>query len=331
MLFVSSPVSSRTRSLGLLLLGLCVGAGLASASSMAHAQTYSKLVVFGDSLSDTGNVFRVSGGTVPASPPYYQGRFSNGPIWTDDLAALPGVVGSPTENLAFGGSRTDTTNNDSRLPGMQTEVTAYLAAHPVVDPNALYILWGGGDDYLSARQPDPRVPVGNLTSEITQLALQGAHNFLIPNQSDLGEIPATSGTPFSGLLDQATALHNALLAQSLQNLGLAFPTDTFTLLDVNTLYRQIYSDPSAYGFNDVTHAYLDVAAVNPGAAGDPNSYVFWDELHPTAHSHQLIADLAYSVSVPEPSGVALLVGMAVSGAGFFARRKRRKTQTRQTA
>ena len=323
--------SSFLHPMGLVLFGLSACAALEIAPASVHAQTYSKLVVFGDSLSDTGNVFRLSGGTVPASPPYYQGRFSNGPIWIDDLAAIPGVVGSPTEDLAFGGSRTDTTNNDSRLPGMQTEVTAYLAAHPVVDPNALYILWGGGDDYLSAHQPNPAVPVGNLTSEITQLALQGARNFLIPNQSDLGEIPATIGTPFSGLLNQASTIHNALLAQSLLALGQTFPTDTFRLLDVNTLYKQISADPSAFGFADDTHAYLDVAATFPGAAGDPNSYVFWDELHPTAHSHQLIANLAYSVSVPEPSGVALLVGMAVSGAGFLARRKRRKPHTRQMA
>ena len=107
---------------------------------------YSKLVVFGDSISDNGNVFRASGGTFPGFP-YYQGRFSNGPIWIDDLAAIPGVVGQPTEDLAYGGARTDT-NIDPRLPGMQAEVGGYLALHPVVDPNALYIVWGGGNDYL---------------------------------------------------------------------------------------------------------------------------------------------------------------------------------------
>ena len=47
---------------------------------------YSALYAFGDSLSDVGNVFAASRGTEPARP-YFQGRFSNGPIWLDYLAA----------------------------------------------------------------------------------------------------------------------------------------------------------------------------------------------------------------------------------------------------
>jgi phospholipase/lecithinase/hemolysin len=49
--------------------------------SSLHAELFSEIVVFGDSESDAGNVFELSGDTYPASPPYWQGRFSNGPVW----------------------------------------------------------------------------------------------------------------------------------------------------------------------------------------------------------------------------------------------------------
>jgi thermolabile hemolysin len=63
------------------------------ACSAAHAATYPAMYSFGDSLSDVGNAYIASGliGTpVPISPPYAKGRFSNGPIWLDDLSAKLG-------------------------------------------------------------------------------------------------------------------------------------------------------------------------------------------------------------------------------------------------
>ena len=308
---------SLSRFRGFARTGLAACAFAVGASGAANAQVYSKLVVFGDSISDNGNVFRASGGTVPASP-YYMGRFSNGPIWVDDLAAIPGVVGQPTEDLAYGGARTDT-NIDSRLPGMQAEVGGYLFAHPVVDPNALYVLWGGGNDYLNG-QTDPRVPVSNLTQEIGALALHGARTFLVANQPNLGELPNEIGTPDEAMLNQLTATHNALLAQSLQNLRLTLPSDTFDLLDINSLYSQITSHPAQYGYMDVTHSYLGTNPPNPFSSS-ANTYLFWDNLHPTAPGHQLIANLAFSVVVPEPSALALLSTFALAGAAFLRRRR----------
>ncbi len=69
---------------------------LASAA-LAAPPNYSAMYVFGDSLSDTGNVFAATTAQkmVPAIPPsakpyatYWQGRFSNGPVAVEYLWQL---------------------------------------------------------------------------------------------------------------------------------------------------------------------------------------------------------------------------------------------------
>jgi len=57
----------------------------------ASAQRYSQLVVFGDSLSDTGNLFALSGGLFPPPSDYYRGRYSNGILWVEHLAPKLGL------------------------------------------------------------------------------------------------------------------------------------------------------------------------------------------------------------------------------------------------
>jgi outer membrane lipase/esterase len=49
----------------------------------AHAGSITSIVSFGDSLNDTGNLSLATGGAYPASPPNFNGRYSNGPIWLD--------------------------------------------------------------------------------------------------------------------------------------------------------------------------------------------------------------------------------------------------------
>ena len=55
---------------------------------------FDKVYVFGDSLSDTGNVLTFTGGQFPTSP-YAPGRFSNGDIWIDYLTGQLNLTVDP--------------------------------------------------------------------------------------------------------------------------------------------------------------------------------------------------------------------------------------------
>ena len=80
----------------------CVLLVLAASSfaSLAQAGSIDAIEAFGDSLSDVGNVFLLSGGTIPSAP-YANGQFSNGNVWVQDLALALGV-GPLTPSLAHG-------------------------------------------------------------------------------------------------------------------------------------------------------------------------------------------------------------------------------------
>ncbi|HAJ03252.1 MAG TPA: autotransporter domain-containing esterase, partial [Brevundimonas sp.] len=126
-------------------LTLAAGAALAGA---ANAQSYDRLVVFGDSLSDNGNLFLLSGGTQPPAPFYFQGRFSTGPVFVELLGFslgrfAAGDSNAGSINYAFGGARTDLSGFP---PGMRTQLNAYLGGGGTFDSNDLVSILGGANN-----------------------------------------------------------------------------------------------------------------------------------------------------------------------------------------
>lgn len=291
----------------------------------ATAQDSQQLYVFGDSLSDTGNLYNATGGTIPPSPPYSQGRFSNDRLWVEYLAA---DLGATSTNFAFGGATTGSNNTipipDSLpippLPGLEQQITSFQAANPIANPDALYVIWAGANDYLGGGVVDPSVPVNNLSGAITTLAESGAENFLVVNLPDLGKIPGTSNSPQASSLSTLTSLHNSNLDTSLDALSTSYGIDIYDL-DVSSLFAAAIAQPAKYGFTNVTDACL----TDTGICSNPNQYLFWDELHPTDTAHKIIGELASSrleaEPVPEPSAGLGILALGGLGAGTLLKRK----------
>ena len=96
--------------------------------------------------------------------------------------------------------------------------------------------------------------------------------------------------------------------------------DTYALLD------EIVANPSGYGFTNVTTPCLTGAVDYSGGTvcaptlAAQNQYLFWDELHPTAAGHAIVADAAQAVVTPEPTYVSL-VAVGLLGMGIVFRRR----------
>ena len=281
------------------LLALCL---LLPANHGLRADFVTQIVAFGDSLTDTGNIFNLFGGFYPG-PPNFQGRFSNGPLYVERLAERLGV-GAPTPsrtggtNYAYGGAQTGTGNFN-----IGTQVDSYLATSPTVEAGQLFVIYGGANDFLGGNQNDASVPINNLSSSITALSIHGATQFLVPNLPPLGVTPDYRGTADETRLNDLSVAFNSGLEAELSRLESSLGIHV-SRLDTYGLFQDVLGNPSAYGLTNVTDAAYN--ETTESVVANPDEYLFWDTLHPTATAHRLLGDRAYA-SVPEPGGTVLLV------------------------
>ncbi len=257
---------------------------------------FSDLYVFGDSLSDTGNAFAATGGLLPPSPPYFQGRISNGSLWVETLAPQLAVTSDPNLNFAVNGATTgiiNTTNNllpegaPPLLIGLQTQIDNFIAETPATDPDALYVVWAGANDYLSGENLDVQSTVGNLSVAVNKLANIGARNFVLPNLADLGVTPLAQTLPPEQQqgLTLLTEGHNSALAAASPILE-QDPNINIINVDTRTVVDNIIANPSDFGFTNVTDSFL---ASGPN---NPDNFLFFDDVHPTTNAHNFVADEA---------------------------------------
>ncbi|HKD77364.1 MAG TPA: SGNH/GDSL hydrolase family protein, partial [Ktedonobacterales bacterium] len=123
-------------------------------ATAAPGASYRAMYVFGDSLSDTGNVSLATLGLVPVSPPYADRSFSNGPVWAQDLAQSfglatlqPSLAGGT--DFAYGGANTgptpEHTENGTDLSSQFDQFSAQVRSPQA---GALYAIWIGSNDVL---------------------------------------------------------------------------------------------------------------------------------------------------------------------------------------
>ena len=256
------------------------------------AQNIEGITTFGDSLSDTGNAFKATGGLIPP-PPYVNGRFSNGPVWVEGFPAELRLPASSIDNFAVGGATSGTNNtvNSTLLPGLSTELDRYLLTSPTLNPNRLFVIWAGANDYLGGGVTNPAVVVGNISTAVQRLTTAGAQQLIVFNLPDLGKIPAGATSPAqSAALSQLSAVHNNSLNASLQTIAQTNPNVSIIPTDVAALFNAAITNPARFGLTNVTQPCLNPAT---GAiCATPDTYLFWDSLHPTAAVHRLISAYA---------------------------------------
>ncbi|MEH2092733.1 SGNH/GDSL hydrolase family protein [Nostoc sp.] len=295
------------------------------------AKDYDNIYVFGDSLSDIGNVFNATNGIIPPNPTYYNGHFSNGPIWVDYLASDLGLTLNLKNNFAFGGATTGTENIGlATLPGLQQQINNFVAGNETADPNALYIIWAGTNDYLSYffdGEPNPSNTVANLSTALTSLVADGAKDIMVVNLPDLGKSPFANFTSQrSNLFSTFSSEHNSSLNTELQVLSQQLSPDINIIeLNVNSLFDRIVAAPEEFGFTNVTNSCIseDLSVVpidipTQQVSCNPKEFLFWDGVHPTTTAHKLIGELAFSalqpVPVPEASAGLGMLAYSILGA-----------------
>jgi outer membrane lipase/esterase len=245
---------------------------------------WSKIVSFGDSLSDNGIA---DGYGHPGAPA------SNGPVWLDYLAASMKDV--ELEDRAIGGAQTSgpvhPTFGDI---GMTEQVNTYISQLPAEADlsGVLFTIWIGGNDFLNMGTQNPGIVIMTAISRIDaciqQLVAAGAEDILIMNLPDLGLAPRFNVDPFaSAQASQLSAAFNTHLKQLMCNLNGTNPEVKFYMADTYKLLQYAVENGELLGFSNV-YGQCTVDGALPGCEG----YVFFDSIHPTTATHQYLAALA---------------------------------------
>jgi outer membrane lipase/esterase len=244
------------------------------------APAFDALVVFGDSLSDGGNA----------------GRFSNGPVWVEQLATRLGVALRPHRaggtNFAVGGARLDPRSGSDSV---RAQADRFLKL-PQPTGRILHVVYGGGNDLLGAvGRPDAAAAVeravSSASSIVRDLAERGATDILVPNLPDVGITPAirAGGAGATAEARRLTETFNVGLDGALAKVR---GTAQLRLhrLDVWSLAEGTRADPAAHGFVDISTPCSGRRTCD--------GHLFWDNVHPTAQAHGRLADAAYNLLPP---------------------------------
>jgi phospholipase/lecithinase/hemolysin len=297
--------------------------------SWAQADTsFSRVYVFGDSLSDTGNFGTFVGG-LPF--PFYMNRISNGPVAVDVLAARLGLTANASlhvlgldvgSNYAVAGANAI----GNEIQDLSNQILGFQVNHGFVAPSeALYVMFIGGNDIRSARGgasfAQAKLMVQAAANEVRQaietLAQAGARSFLLVNAPNVGAIPETrlfaDAINDPKLVKRTRKLSNLYrkeLHKIAEDLGDDDDNDdeyyngdenelNIVEFDMFKFFNKLLKKADKLGFTNATDACFSRETEPPSFHPDCNfganfdQFIFFDEIHPTAHAHALAGEALF--------------------------------------
>ena len=274
-----------------------------------------KLVVFGDSLSDNGNLFAITGGYPPE--PYgdiygksgkegydFPGRFTDGQNWVDYFSSI-GNYSPPISayrkdggtNFAVGGSTSEDVNVLSttlglNLPGLPTQISAYVASLSGKSAaDDLFVIWIGANDFFA--EIEPAKTVANIKNGIATLSNNGARNFVVITVPDLSLTPIIKALGGATTLAAKRFVYTTNVLLVIELLRFAFlHRISIDLVDINAIVIPLVYNPGRFGFTNSMDAAFNL--ITGAVVSDPNDYVFWDGFHPTTNAHRFAAKFIFN-------------------------------------
>jgi outer membrane lipase/esterase len=293
-------------------------------------ETDKAIVIFGDSLSDTGNKYYVTGFAnrppyselldffLVADGPYTRGglHHSNGATWIEQYARPLGQAGyvrpalrsqGKASNYAYGGARARDDleiipNFNQHLP---IQVNNFLAdVNNNAPEDALYVVFIGGNDIFDAVYALTFDPSGNtsalviskavesVANQIMRLSAAGARNIVVLNSPNLGATPAVK-------LADAMSPVPGVLIEAATGYSLAYnggllanlgSVPGIEIIDIYTAFNNLVDNPEEFGLSNSTDVCV-MPEQPPYACKKPDEYVFWDGVHPTKAAHNILADV----------------------------------------
>lgn len=273
-------------------LALIVGASsalLPGVGSASAAPPYTALYAFGDSW------------TLTERSPYWQGRWSNGPMWPEILSTNWGLPYVAENNYSryFAGGTTSAVFND-QVPMFTGSSNA---------PTALFVLWAFGNDigeyvfksdgtlnsyaftnaagwsYLIVRM------TRNISNSVVRLHKNGARTILVPDGDELQRCPPPIfNETQQGQISEQVQAYNRMLDRTLAALDASIPNLRILRLNFHDRWNEFLDQALSLGYTVVDRdAISDPALEDKSFTGPGSDYVFWAGAHTTTRVHEVWA------------------------------------------
>ncbi len=242
---------------------------LAAATNVYAAAPYTSEVVFGDSLSDDGNLSLASG-----SPVIMKFTTNPGNVTVENLAASLGLTLAPSvlggTDYAFGGAGvlTNAPGTPAGVPTETAQITGYLATNPKLSGSSLYTVWGGANDIFYAAASSAGYSAAQALIAQSTVGLPPAYVAAVTAQINAA-VEAKAGVTTLETPTQALTNVDAAAAQELSLLGAlkaagARNIMVFNLPDIGTTPEGVASGPAgsagltalSVGYNTVLNSGL---------------------------------------------------------------------------
>ena len=269
---------------------------LFSIASIHSQQTlFNTFVFFGDSNTDTNNVYHLTNATWPPSPPYWQGRASDGPVWAEKLDVATSI------NYAYGGATSD--NNlihgytgrfdNVSIPGVRQQIGTYQNQTNLTLVNfdrTLFFIWAGANDYYFNLTVSPEVVVRSLMTSVNDLIQLGVKHFFIMNQPPLESLPSAIALNSTAYIASLVLAHNMNLSRAIDSIQKNMPNVSFRLVDIYSVIKGVLNDGATYGINNTQICWHMTNVSFVQLCPSVNNSLYMDEFHFTSRAHQIIAD-----------------------------------------
>lgn len=256
-----------------------------------------RLIVFGDSLSDSkGRMFEKTHRIFPSYSQYYEGRFTNGFVWSDFLSS-PSFLKKEIINFSEGGSTSASYSCFNVVGDFLSNLDKQMKSYsPSNKDLAIFLL--GANDYITLHKSNVVTVVEQQIHDIEKILSRGVKNILIMGLPDLSATPSAKISGDKEIMKDATVAHNALLQSKVEELNKVYPKSTVLYFDTFSAFNKITKVAHEIGY-DTNHAYTEHGYIHRLDEKDPKlnirpQYIYNDHVHPTQEVHHCFATMLES-------------------------------------
>ncbi|KAJ3035730.1 hypothetical protein HDV00_003442 [Rhizophlyctis rosea] len=271
-----------------LLTAAALIAPFAAAAPTAHSlSSFHHVVAIGDSLSDNGNLFAQTNGSFPPPLLYWNGRFSNGPVWVEYFTEALGKRVT-LHDFAFGAATADNTTMSAYnglvpvpgIPGGAQQVDVVVKNKKLTRDahRTIVTFWIGANNYLNAARlkqtPDVQGVAFTSLTLLRKLRAAGFETYILPT------LPSRTFAAYNVALKQVIADFKSSCCS----------TCTIVTVDLDAAMATL----PALGITEFAQGCVNTTVVPPTRCpkDQEGKYAIWDGIHPTTKAHQVLADVA---------------------------------------